>query len=349
MPMSVIVINFFSLILYNRNMTDKAENTPREQKAKTFRVLQVARLIRTLPYPNITKLAKETGASKRTIARDLDTLRDDYYAPIEYDHFHKGFHYTDDNFDAQKIIMAESELIAIAGLLPMLERYKNTPLEDAIKNAYTSLCDMLPKQIQVQSDFLSNIQFISEAIPKIEPDVFSAIIKAIKNHKTIEFDYRSLSATEHTPHTADPYQIYNHKGDWYVICYNEKHANYIPFTLARMKNVILKDPFNIRPNFEKEINIDPHFGIWNNNSPAQNFKFLFDKAINTYIIEREWHKNQKIEQNPDGSGILSFESNQYQEVKFWTLRFVIQIKVLEPESLKLEIQEEYKKALNLYL
>ena len=116
-------------------MTDKAENTQREQKAKTFRVLQVARLIRTLPYPNITRLAKETGASKRTIARDLDTLRDDYCAPIEYDYFHKGFYYTDDNFDAQKIIMAESELIAIAGLLPMLERYKNTPLEDAIKNA----------------------------------------------------------------------------------------------------------------------------------------------------------------------------------------------------------------------
>ena len=320
----------------------------REQKAKSFRLLHIEQLIKTMNYPNVPDLMRETGMSRATIMRDLDSLKDDYDAPIEYDFYHRGYYYTDENYKIRNVKIAQSELIAIAGLLPLLERYKNTPLEDSIKNVYDKLSDMLPNQIEVQTDLATNVQFISEAIPNVDAVVFNQVFKAIKNHKVIEFGYRSIKATEHTPHTAHPYKIYNQKGDWYVICYNPKHDDYIAFTLARMKDVVVKEAFEPDPDYASKVKIDPYFGIWNNDNPPQKIELVFDKSINTYILERTWHKNQECHQNENGSVYLSFESNQTQEVLFWILKFGSQVKVLSPESLKKQVFEEHRKAAELY-
>lgn len=324
------------------------EGKKREQKAKSFRLLHIEQLIKNLNYPNTKILQRETGVSRATIMRDLESLMNDYDAPIEYDYFHKGYHYTDENYNVRNVKIAESELVAIAGLLPLLERYKNTPLEDSIKKVYGTISNMLPNQIEVQTDIATNVQFISEAIPNVDSEVFNAVFKATKNHKTIEFGYRSIKATEHTPHTAQPYKIYSQKGDWYVICYNPLRQDYSPFTLSRMKDVVIKEAFDPNPDYDKKVNIDPSFGIWNNDNPPEKIELLFDKSINTYILERQWHKNQESHQNEDGSVYLSFESNQTQEILFWILKFGSQVKVLSPEKLKQKVFEEHKKAASLY-
>ena len=251
----------------------------REQKAKSFRLLHIEQLIKTMNYPNVPDLMRETGMSRATIMRDLDSLKDDYDAPIEYDFYHRGYYYTDENYKIRNV---------------------------------------------------------------------NQVFKAIKNHKVIEFGYRSIKATEHTPHTAHPYKIYNQKGDWYVICYNPKHDDYIAFTLARMKDVVVKEAFEPDPDYASKVKIDPYFGIWNNDNPPQKIELVFDKSINTYILERTWHKNQECHQNEDGSVYLSFESNQTQEVLFWILKFGSQVKVLSPESLKKQVFEEHRKAAELY-
>lgn len=320
----------------------------REQKAKSFRLLHIEQLIKTMNYPNVPALQKETGVSRSTIMRDLESLLNDYDAPIEYDYFHKGYYYTDESYKVRNVKIAESELVAIAGLLPLLERYKNTPLEDSIKNVYSTLTDMLPNQIEVQADIASHVQFISEAIPNVDSEVFNAVFKAIKTHHVIEFGYRSIKATEHTPHTAWPYKIYNQKGDWYVICYNPARDDYVPFTLSRMKDVKLTQSFQPDPHYSDRVNIDPNFGIWTNDNPPEKIELLFDKDINTYILERQWHKNQQSHQNPDGSVYLSFESNQTQEIMFWILKFGSKVKVLSPQSLKDKVINELQKAARLY-
>lgn len=327
---------------------DSSPQSKREQKAKSFRLLQIEQLIKNLNYPNVPRLMKETGKSRATIMRDIETLMDDYSAPIEYDYFHKGYHYTDETYFVRNVMISESELIAIAGLLPLLERYKNTPMEESIQKVYGTLSDMLPNQIQVQAAIANNVQFISEAIPRVDPEVFSEIFKAIRNNREINFGYRSISAVEHTPHTAQPYRIYNQKGDWYVICYYPKKEYFSTFTLSRMKDVQLGQEFKPNPNFEKEVHIDPNFGIWNNDNPPVKIELLFDKSINTYILERTWHKKQEIRQNPDGSVYLSFESNQTQEVLFWIMKFGAQVEVLAPESLRDEVLSQHKKAVEKY-
>jgi predicted DNA-binding transcriptional regulator YafY len=151
------------------------------------------------------------------VQRDLEYLKIYYNAPIEYDMVHKGFYYTDETFFVKNVLITEGELVALAGILPLLERYDNTPLKDTITKVYGTISQMLPNEVEVQSSLVNNVQFISDPLPAIDADVFKKIFEAIKVHKTVSFGYRSISSTEHTPHTLDPYKIYCQKGDWYAV------------------------------------------------------------------------------------------------------------------------------------
>ena len=231
----------------------------------------------------------------------------------------------------------------MAGILPLLERYDNTPFKETINKVYDTISQMLPNQIQVQTSLLNNVQFISDPLPTIESEVFTKIFEAIKLHKTISFGYRSIKATEHTPHSLDPYKIYCQKGDWYAVGYCHKHDKYSTYNLSRMKDITLLDEFEPDPDYESKVYIDPNFGIWNNEFPVKKIELVFDKSINTYILERTWHKNQTCHQEKDGSVYLSFESNQLQETLFWVLHFGSAVKILNPPELKQMYKEEIEK------
>ena len=233
--------------------------------------------------------------------------------------------------------------MALAGILPLLERYDNTPLKDTITKVYGTICQMLPNEVEVQSSLVNNVQFISDPLPAIDADVFKKIFEAIKVHKTVSFGYRSISSTSHTPHTLDPYKIYCQKGDWYAVGFCHKHNRYSTYNLSRMKDLVLLSDFEPDPDYEKKVHIDPNFGVWNNELPVLKFELVFDKSINTYIFERTWHKNQKCKQNEDGTVYLCFESNQIQETLYWVLRFGAAVDVLNPPELKEMYENEVHK------
>ena len=316
----------------------------RESHVKSLRLLQLEKAIQTLTYPDVERLMKELEVSRRTILRNIDELRLYYNAPIEYSREHKGYYYTDETFFVKNFLLSEGELVALVGILPLLARYDNTPLKDTIVKVYNTISEMLPTQIKVQSSLLNDVEFISDPIPNIDSDVFTKIFEAIRTHHAISFDYRSISQTNHHPHYGvEPYKIYCQKGDWYVVAFSQKNQRFNTYTLSRMKNIEFLDQFNPDPDYEKKVYIDPYFGIWNNAEKQKKIELLFDKSVNTYILERTWHKNQKCSQKKDGSVYLSFQSNQIQETLYWVLRFGTAVKILNPPELKEMYKAEVKK------
>ena len=320
----------------------------REDKVKALRLLKLEHLIKTLSYPNATDLRKKLEVSLRTIMRDLEFLRDQYNAPIEYDSFHKGYYFTDKTFFVKRGMLSEAELLTVSTMLPLMDQYKNTPLENAFKSVFEKLYDMLPTEIKVDSSFINDVQFISDPLPKIDVEIFNGIFTSICNKKTVQFGYRSIENTEWVPREFDPYKVICQKGNWYVFGFCHKHQKFMVYSLSRMKDLIILDEFNFIEDFEKHIHIDPNIGIWNNDVEPIKIELLFSKEINTYILERTWHKDQDCKQNDDGSVYLSFTSNQTQELKYWIMSFGSAVKVLSPETLREDIKRELLKSIESF-
>lgn len=222
---------------------------------------------------------------------------------------------------------------------------------------------------------------ISDPLPSIEKGVFENIFEAIKTRRVLNFDYRSVSSQEYKARVLNPYHVLCQKGNWYVFGFDQRalpsqssgralqgSANaallaatadaalpipsagaYRIYALSRIKNIkITKEQFSIPEGFDISKEVDLSFGIWHNTGAPEEYELLFDSSLANYILEREWHKGQQMEQREDGSVYLKFSSNQRQQVLSWVLGFGPAVKVLAPESLRDEVIESAKKVIGRY-
>lgn len=322
----------------------------REEKTGRLRILQIDERIRDDTYPNASTLAKAFCVSRSTIVRDLDFLRDRYRAPLEYDSRKNGYYYTDPTFFIKSIMLSEGELLTLSAAMPLLEQYRNTPIESSIKQLFTRLLAMMPAEVSVDPSFVGkDISFISDPLPQIEESVFTTVFHALRQHSTVVFSYRSLSRLEYRTHTADPYHIICQKGSWYVLAFCHDHNEMRMFALSRMKDISCTNSrFTMPDGFCPETYFDPSFGVWNTNNKPVKIELLFDASINTLILERTWHESQEMRQNGDGSVYLSFSSNQTEETLHWVMNFGSAVTVLNPPELAVRVKEEAERVAEKY-
>ena len=319
----------------------------REEKVKIHRILEIDKYIRAGNYPNATSLGKIFEVSRATIMRDIEFLRDRYEAPLEFDQQRNGYYYSDPTFFIQSVMLSEGELFTVSTIMPLLEQYKNTPLESSFKKIMNKITEMLPNQVSVDTGFMNDeIKFISDPLPRIDEEIFNKTFKSIKSHKTISFSYRSLSKQDYSARNFDPYHVICQKGNWYICGFCHKAKTIRIYALSRIRELeITNNTFEIDKNFKMEDYIDPSFGIWTSKEEPEKIELLFDKSINTYILERTWHATQTISQNDDGSVNLSFMTNQIQETLHWVLSLGGSVKVINPPKLAEMVKTEAEKIL----
>ncbi len=89
-------------------------------KPQHSRLLFIDRKISEGRYPNCGTLAEEWEVSSKTIMRDLEYMRYQLDAPLEYSAKNRGYFYTEENFKLPALSIKESDLFAIYLLIPTL-------------------------------------------------------------------------------------------------------------------------------------------------------------------------------------------------------------------------------------
>ncbi len=282
--------------------------------------------------------------SRSTIGRYIEILKNDYDAPIDYDFQKNGYYYTDPTFYLQRVMLNEGELLTLSTILPLLEQYKNTPLEESYRNLMNKLIKMLPQNITVDSALINNeVHFISNPITKLEEGVFENILKATKLHCTLQMEYKTAQNTDYEERLFDPYHMICQKGSWYLLGYSH-HAQAIRlYAMPRIKNCkVTEKKFSIPKDFKLEDHIDVQIGAWGNSGEKYKVEIEFVKGLKTFVMERTWHDGQTLRENKDGTVYLSFETNQLSQVASWVMSFTGGAKVLNPPKLKEYVQDAAK-------
>lgn len=323
-------------------MDKKTSTKPRDDIRRTTRMIQIDEMLRGGAFIKIDDLIFKFGVNRRTIERDFERLRDEMNAPLEYDKARKMYHYTDPTFSVPNVILTEGELFTIATVMPLMEQYKNTPLENSFRDIMGKIAGLLPDMVSVDSSFLNrDISFISDPLPKIEAEVFNSIFKAVRSRRVIEFEYKSVSASTYKKRIFDAYHVLCQKGNWYVLGFDHTAEDFRVFALARIRDIVFRNEiFSIANEFDLKKHIDLDFGIWNNTEPPVEYEIKFSKGRANYILEREWHKNQTVQTLEDGSVLLKFMSNQKEMVFNWVMSFGNAATVLKPDELRKKVKEE---------
>lgn len=89
------------------------KNIRRPQQFRLQRILEMIRAgTQRGRLPSAADFSRELGVSRRTIMSDLDRLRDDENAPIEYEPRRHGYRLTDLTWELPAIQISRQEVIA---------------------------------------------------------------------------------------------------------------------------------------------------------------------------------------------------------------------------------------------
>ena len=173
------------------------------------------------------------------------------------------------------------------------------------------------------------------------------MLEGIQERKTLDFAYRSIKRQEYIQRKFDPYKILCQRGDWYILGYCHRHQEFRVYNMARIQSMCVTEPFVWDESFDIHQHVDPDFGVW---TQGKRFtvELLFSQEVCTYILERQWHVGQECSQQSDGRVLLSFETNQFDEILHWVMSFGYKVLVLNPPELKEAVKQEIAAMGKLY-
>ena len=276
---------------------------------------------------SVTQLAQEFNTSTRTIQRDFNEKLISF--PIVKD----GKRWKmQDGFRLEKLTSAEDQLI-----LDMLEKFSENM--GSIFNAKAKKILSKIKNRDLNSIYAKlDIEDIGKDIGNI-----NKIEKAIIDKLILTCRYHIDSKTYNI--AIKPLKIANFDGFWYLIAFDSRNDTLKKYHIKSMSNINIKDK-NFTRSKELDDALENAINIWFNieNEPFE-VVLRVNGEIAKYFQRKPISKSQTISSinSEDGSIELSLKITHEMEIIPIILKWLPNIKVLEPKWLKESIRNRVEK------
>ena len=320
-------------------------------KPQYRRLLSIDKSIREGEFPNCFTLGKKWEFSYKTIQRDIDYLKYELDAPVEYDFVHKGFYYADKTWFLPSLLLSEGELMALLIGTQALNMYKGTPVAGTLQEIYGKLAALLPDKITLAPEFVyDHMSFINAPARPISAEIWKAIIRGLIHQRVMEIDYQSPKSPAVKQHEIHPLHLVNIEGDWYLLARNPRFEDVTQYAVSRIKGAVVREAqFETPPGFDAQEILKNRFGKFiHHEGKKTNVRLQFDAKLAAFVGEKVWHPEQKIRSCTDGSVELTIPVNEPETLLPWILSFGSNICVLAPAALKASMQEEAAKIMALH-
>ena len=321
-----------------------------QERAAFARLLFIDREIAKGRFPNANTLAKQwNGVSDRTIKRDIQWLRDFQNAPIDYDPRKRGYYYSEPSFRLPALHIGGDELFALTLSGEVLRQYQNTPLYETLDYVFRKLTALVPEQVTVDPRWLNTkLTVFHSPLSNMKPEIWECTLQAMREQRRVHMDYSTPQHRDAVRKRVDPYHIVAHRGEWYLIGFDEEKEDNRVFAISRVRNATLGEERFERPDdFDPLRYVDPHFGVYPD-GPARDIRIHFSATLAPYIRERTWHSTQRMEEHEDGSVTLRFTTNQLLEVRSWVLSWGQGCTAQSPRELVDSVRSELTQTIQNY-
>ncbi len=307
--------------------------------SQTERIIYIDKKLNQNSNLTINQIANKFEISSRQAKRDIEYMRDRFYAPIIYDyknHYYKyteRFSLTDSNDNNTLIFKAIFDNFSNAnGLQPLSSSLISQGIDYTLDNEAKELS--------------KKILFLSPIIDLPDKNIFSIVSFTMKKNYCIKFIYTSLKNVK-SDRQAQPLRLVNDGKAWYLIAYDLIKKELRNFHLSRMENpkeLLIKYPY-IENSKELESYISSGFGIFMN-TKSYKAKIMFLGRAAQIVKTQTWHKNQIIEFEKNKL-FLTLPFSSHEELLSKIFSFGSLAIPLEPNELVKKWKDEIKLMNNL--
>jgi predicted DNA-binding transcriptional regulator YafY len=316
------------------------------------RIFAIDRALRAETWPNARTLGRELEVNPRTILRDLDYLRDQLHAPIEFNPKKNGFRYSEPSYRLPFLQLTEGELVALFLSEQLLRQYRGTPYGPDLARVFAKIAAGLNAPITVDANRLSEaISFRTPAVVVFDVTIIKTLLDAILRRRRIIIDYWTASSDRESRREVDPYHLTSCDGQYYLIAYCHKRREIREFVPARIRAMeVTETEFVIPETFRVEEYFSGALGVFGNDDESRHHvRLRFTGLAVRYIRERQWHPSQTLETTPQGDEIvMTLEVSHFREVERFVLSWLPHCEILEPPELRESIIRSISEAARMH-
>ena len=316
-----------------------------------LRAIKLLSLIERNPNGlRVKDMADQLRANPRAIYRDLQILET---LPVQLYTDRNGkesvWKIDPDYRNRLAIPFTLSELLSLYFAQDSIRPLDGTVLYDSLVSLFDKVSAHLPKplfrqMVDLRGSFLSGIP--GQKDYGTYREFIKVIQEGIEGRKILQLLYRPLNK-EPAERKVNPYAVHLHNGTLYLIGYCHTRKDIRSFVVDRMQKIKVTEETFLAPlGFSLENYLRHSFGMFR--EELVRVKVRFHKSLTHYLLERRWHPSQKNKKLKDGSLELAFELAGTKEIKTWILGFGSLARIVEPESLVVEVRKDLEKSLTSY-
>jgi predicted DNA-binding transcriptional regulator YafY len=300
--------------------------------------------IREKGVVTVQEVASKFEVSTRTVKRDIEYLRDNIGAPLQYIPHKKGYCYTVpfDYFTYRN----ERMLLFYVFLTRILESPTHFPFVDktivhTIRQAIRTT--FLP--------LVSRITYEIEEWEELDIELFSKLFTAMRNQKAVTITYADANGRL-TNRTIAPQHFIHYEGRWYCIAYDDSKKRIRNFLISRIKKAQINTATNGKQLAQEEIQqyINTNYGIYKGKTGIK-VSIRFYEPVHNIVKNQKWHKDQIVREGKHseyGAYIeMTLPVHHPQELLGKILRYGKYAEIISPQDIRTQwlssIEDTYKR------
>lgn len=314
---------------------------------KTDRMLAIVLLLQARGILRAEDLAAEFETSVRTIYRDMQALSEAGVLIIGA----PGTGYSlMEGYFLPPVSFSVNEAVALLIGADFMVRYFDDFYRNTAESSRIKIEALLPDPIRQEAERVrSTIRLLPdmgrESATDRERQSLSKLRLAVLHGHKIHFHYTRLAAgadgQRSSERTASPYGLVLVRGNWMLVAFCELRQEIRHFRVSRMSQLAMLEESATRP---------PDFDL-EAYTPPDNRNLLVRIEADAKIADRiqesgGLYLDDVTEQG--GRLLITLRIRQPEEVVGWILSYGGELKVLEPESLRMRIREEAQKMIDYY-
>jgi hypothetical protein len=183
-------------------------------KPQHQRLLFIDREIRKGRFPNCRTLAEEWEVSRKSIQRDIEYMRYQLDASIEYSRRKGGYYYTEAQYSLPAMDIRESDLSAIYLAQKLLEQYEGTPVYEKLCTVFGKIEDSLPEKITMRNaGEQEKFTIIPPFTTSICPETWDVMVRGLRDCLSVDMVCK-VPGRGPLKRRIDPYHAVRYQGDF---------------------------------------------------------------------------------------------------------------------------------------
>jgi predicted DNA-binding transcriptional regulator YafY len=218
--------------------------------------------------------------------------------------------------------------------------------QQAFKKVRASFTDTALKYLDKMAGRLHHTGIPGDYAEKAE--LIDQLTMAVEDSRVTFVNYQSLSATEPVEYELEPLGLVYHRGAIYLVATSRGHGELRHFKIDRITSVAVEAFKFERPaDFDLSTHLAGSFGVFQGKDDIP-VRVRFLPSVVRYVQEKRWHASEEREPQRDGSLVVRYRLSSVEELKRWLLSFGRHAEVLDPPSLRRDMEDEARALTALY-